>query len=96
MSTNISVSNQNNYYCEKLLIKLQEIGVDCRLQNTTSLVGQNIEKGCIITVGTPYNNKDKIKYLWDHIKDDYNCAHLSIDGVYNGCIKNYLYADYCK
>ena len=95
MSTNISVSNKSNYYCEKIISKFQKIGIDCRIQKSLSIIDQNIEKGCIITLGPPYNRKDKVKYLWDNIKEDYSCAHLSIDGVYNGCIKNYLYADFC-
>jgi len=38
MSTNISVSNKNSDYCQKILLKFKKIGIDCRLQNTTSLI----------------------------------------------------------
>ena len=71
MSTHISVSNKNNDSCDKILIRLQKVWIICRLQNTISIVGkEEVEKGCIITLGPPYNQKDKVKYLLDNIKDD--------------------------
>ena len=37
-----------------------------------------------------------VKYLWNQIKDEYGCAHLKIDGLFDGCIYNYINANFCK
>ena len=95
MSTHISVSDLKHSNCNHILRKMKEFDINCRIIETSSIVGKNLEKGCLITLGPPYNQKDHIKKLWNLIKDDYNCAHLLIDGDYNGCIYNYLNANFC-
>lgn len=96
MSTNISVSNPNQNNCEKIIKMLQIYGEDCRVIETTSLVDNKIEKGCLITMGM-FEEKKKLKEIWKKIKNTggYKCAHLKIDGVFSGCIYNYLEADFC-
>ena len=37
----------------------------------------------------------KINYIWNLIKSEYNCSHLKIDGIFDGCINNYLADDLC-
>ena len=44
---------------------------------------------------TPDNSPNKIKQIWNILKDDYSCAHLKIEGIYSGCIFNYMEADFC-
>ena len=50
MSTNISVSNSEQQNCEHILKSLHILGEDCRVIETISLVGNKIEKGCLITL----------------------------------------------
>jgi hypothetical protein len=97
MSTNISVSNPEQKNCENILKMFRLLGEDCRVIETTSLVDNKIEKGCFITMGT-FENKKKLKYIWENIKKtgNYKCAHLKIDGLFSGCIYNYLNADFCN
>lgn len=96
MSAHISVSNPEQKNCENIIRMLQIYGQDCRVIDTTSLVDNKVEKGCLITLG-PLENKQKLKEIWEIIKKKgkYNCAHLNIDGVFSGCIYNYLNADFC-
>ena len=68
MSTNISVSNSEQRNCENILKILQNYGQDCRVIETSSLVDNKIEKGCLITMGT-FENKQKLKEIWNHIKE---------------------------
>ena len=97
MSTNISVSNSEQQNCEHILRLLHILGEDCRVIETTSLVGNKIEKGCLITLNI-FENKNKLKSIWENIKKkgNYKCAHLKIDSVFSGCINNYLYANFCN
>ena len=95
MSVDISVSSQNQKNCNDIILKFMEIDVDCRIIKTRSLVDNKIEKGCLITLGHQYHDKDKLKKIWNHIKSDYSCCHLKIDGIFNGCINNYLYQEFC-
>ena len=96
MSTHISISNSEQQNCENIIRMLQIYGQDCRVIDTTSLVDNKIEKGCLITLG-PLENKQKLKGVWETIKKKgkYKCAHLKIDGIFSGCIYDYLNADFC-
>ena len=95
MSTNISVSNIKQNNCDHIIKMMKIYGQDCRVIETTSLVNNNIEKGCHITMEK--FKKKKLKDIWNVIKTkgEYKCAHLEIDGIFSGCIYNYLNADFC-
>ena len=95
MSINISVSNDKNTGCKKILDKFFKAGIQCRTLETISIVGNNIERGCLITIGDQDVSKDNVYKIWNKIHDDYTCAHLKIDGLYSGCIYNYIKSDYC-
>lgn len=95
MSVNISVSNTKQTTCNNIMQKLLLSGYNSRIIDTISTVDNNIEKGCLITLGKEYNSKNKIDKIWNTIKDDYYCAHLKIDGVFDGCILNFLSEDKC-
>jgi hypothetical protein len=96
MSIDISVSNSGQNNCNNIINILKFSGIDCRIIETTSIINNNIEKGCIITLDRSYS-KDKLKNIWNDIKKsgNYNCAHLKIDGIFSGCIYNYIYSDFC-
>ena len=95
MSINLSVSNTENTGCYNILKKLMKAGIDCRTIETNSLVGNKLEKGCLITIGDPDTSRNNIKRIWNHISHDYTCCHLKIDGIYSGCIFNYIKSDFC-
>ena len=95
MTVNISVSNEKNTGCDKIIENLKKCNIDCRLIETNSLVDNKIEKGCLITLGEKWNNKLNLKSFWDIIKKDYTCAHLDIPGKFNGCILDYLSYSKC-
>ena len=96
MSVNISVSNNNDSGCDTILKIMKSLDINCRMVETMSIVDKNIEKGCLITFSETYNSKNNVKYLWNQIKDEYGCAHLKIDGLFDGCIYNYINANFCK
>lgn len=50
MSTEISVSNSTQKNCKDLLLILKKYSQDCRVTETTSLVENKFEKGCIVTM----------------------------------------------
>ena len=96
MSVNISLSNNKGNGCKNILEKLKLLKIDARTIETLSLVDHDYEKGCLITVGSKYILKKDLSNLWDEIKKDYGCCHLQIDGIFNGCIYNYIGKDLCK
>lgn len=94
MSVNISVSSKHNT-CDDIIYKLLNSQINCRMIKTISVVDNNIENGCLITVSQKYNDKIKLKNLWNIIKSDYTCSHLKIDGIFDGCIYDYINSDFC-
>ena len=79
MSVNISVSNNNPNNCNIIMKIMRDLNINCRIIETKSIVDKNIENGCLVTFSEQYNSKKNVRYLWDSIKDDYDCAHLKID-----------------
>ena len=100
MSVSISLSNNfNNFnHCNEIIKKLMKYNINCRTIETKSIVDNNIEHGCLVTIGDKYNSKREVKKVWQIINshDDYTCAHLNINGTFDGCILNYINAYYCK
>lgn len=95
MSVNISVSDNKNIGCDNIINIMHKCGIDGRIINTNNLVDNKFEKGCLITLNENYIDKNLLKNFWNKIKNDYTCAHLDINGHFNGCILNYLYNDMC-
>ena len=96
MSVNISVSNKYYKNCQHIMNIMRDLNINCRIIETKSIVDKNIENGCLVTFGEQYNSKKNVHYLWDAIKNDYECAHLKIDGLFDGCILNYINANFCE
>lgn len=95
MSINLSVSNDTNSGCYYILKNLMRAGVDCRTIETNSLVNNKLEKGCFITISDPDTSKDNVKKIWGYISKDYDCCHLKIDGIYSGCVYDYINSNSC-
>ena len=90
MSIDISVSNNKQTNCDSIINKLLKAGIEARVIETTSIFENNIEKGCLITLGKEYNTSKKITNVWDTISRDYVCAHIKIKGLFDGCIYDYF------
>ena len=95
MSVNISISNKNNTGCKKILEKFVQLGIACRTIETMSVVDNKLENGCYVTLDKHYSSKKQVHKIWNIIKHDYQCAHLKIDGIYSGCIYDYIKSNYC-
>ena len=95
MSVNISISNRKLNNCNDVLNKLLNAKINCRVINTTSVVDNNLENGCLITLDKKYSDKDKLKDVWSIIKGYNTCSHIKIDGLFDGCIYNYIHEDFC-
>ena len=95
MSVNLSVSNTKQTNCSEIIQKLLKSNINARVIESKSIVDKNIETGCLITVGKEFYDREKMSSLWNIIKSDYICAHLQIDGLFNGCIFNYISKDLC-
>tara|TARA_A100001011_G_scaffold400201_1_gene513151 strand:- start:1284 stop:1604 length:321 start_codon:yes stop_codon:yes gene_type:complete len=90
MSIDISVCNDKQTNCDNIINKLLKAGIEARVIETTSIFENNIEKGCLITLGKEYNTPKKITNVWDTISSDYICAHIKIKGLFDGCIYDYF------
>ena len=96
MSVNLSVSNDKHSNCNHIIKKMLKLGINCRVMESVSVVENNIEKGCVITVDPEYYDKNKLRNFWCKLKgNDYTCANLTIPGTFDGCIYNYINCDYC-
>ena len=95
MSVDISVSNSKSYGCIHIINKLKKANINVRTIETVSNIDKNIEKGCLFTLGKEYIDKDNLNKIWKLFENDYECAHININGLFNGCIYNYLSEDKC-
>ena len=99
MSVNISVSNNSNNinHCKEIINKLAKFNINCRSIKTESIIDNNIENGCLLTFGNNYNSKNKVNKLWEIInsENDYKCSHIKIDGIFDGCIYDYINCNNC-
>ena len=84
------LSNKIQSNCDNIINKLVTAGIEARIIETTSIFENNIEKGCLITLGKEYNTHKKITNIWNNISGDYICAHLKIKGQFDGCIYDYF------
>ena len=95
MSVDISVSNNKNSGCKEIISCLLKANINARTIETISVIDGNVEKGCIITVGKDYYDKKKLSNIWKMLEKDYTCSHININGIFSGCILNYLSEDKC-
>ena len=70
---------------------MKNYGQDCRVTKTRSVVKNQFETGCIITMDS-FEDKSHLVNLWKVIRKDgnYDCAYVKIDGGFSGCINDYL------
>jgi hypothetical protein len=90
----LSVSKPTFLDCYEVALFLHKQGIVSNV--TTNITTQpNIEYGCKIT--QPVVKNKEIKTTWHLLKNHFgfNCAHLKIDGIYSGCILDYLRPSLC-
>ena len=90
----LSVSSEAPLNCYDLAKFLSRAGVMTNV--TANITTQpNVEYGCRVV--QPVSTKNEIEKTWHLLKDRYRfeCAHLKIDGIYSGCILDYLRPSLC-
>ena len=112
MTVEISVSQKpknplisyNESGCSHIIDAFKKFNIEGKFVPNYSLMNNNLELGCTITMDKQYENKEKLQKTWDIIElssqnnffiKKYTCAHLKIDGYFSGCIFNYLKDDKC-
>jgi hypothetical protein len=110
MSVEISVSHSLNKNtklinqdmgCNHIINAFIKSNLEGKFIPNISVFDKNLESGCTIIMPRDYNKKEKIGEIWEIIKksskeiNEYQCSYLKIDGIYQGCILNYLQKDLC-
>ena len=90
MSVDISVSKKTLTNCNEIINNLLKAGIEARVIETTSIFNNEIEKGCLITVGKEYSEHNRLSKLWDTISPGYSCSYIDIKDKFSGCIYDYL------
>lgn len=94
----------NNFGCSHIIQAFLKNNLEAKFVPNVSSINNQLEIGCTITMPKEYNSKEKITTIWNIIKyslpknciqNEYNCAHLKIEGEYQGCIYNYIKSDFC-
>ena len=91
-------SDKTDVACVRVIEALVRAGLDARVTPNTSVHAGEVEHSCAIRIPGQKKDKQHIKQLWDVIQPvgNYECAHLRADGVFNGCILNFIHAvDVC-
>ena len=96
--------------CSHIVESLIKSNIEAKIVPNLSIISKKIEEGCTITFPKDYQSREKIKNIWNIIQEspqninnnscnkiinNYNCAHLKIEGQFSGCIYNYLNANFC-
>ena len=92
----LSISS-NKLNCNEVAELMLKSGIPCSVTNNTSIVPYKntfkLEKGCRIIIDKVNPNSNMIENnIWKPIQKKFNlnCAHLSIDNIFKGCIYDYF------
>ena len=94
LTAELSVSRSQPLSCYDVARLLSRSGIMANV--TTNVTTQpSIERGCRIV--QPVSAKKEVESTWKILKNEYSftCAYLKIDGVYAGCILDYLRPSLC-
>ncbi len=94
LSSTLSVSREKKLNCEELAKFLSDNNIITSVTSNMSSTPK-MEYGCRLQQSI--SSKDDIKNIWNLLRDKYHfkCAHFKLDGVYDGCIMNYLRPSIC-
>ena len=93
-SSTLSVSSKKKLQCENIADFLGKAGIMVDVTSNITML-PNKEYGCRFVQSI--QNKDEIKHTWEILKNKYNftCAHLNIQGKYNGCVLDFIQPTLC-
>jgi hypothetical protein len=96
VSTSLAISRNEPLNCGKVVDFLARAGIITDATSNVSLMGDRKEYGCRLVRGV--HSKSEIEKQWVLLRDEYNleCAHLTVVGMYDGCVLNYLAPSRCK
>lgn len=94
LSSTLSVSKDKKLNCEELARFLGDNNIITSVTPNISTTPK-IEYGCRLQQSV--SSKNDIENIWNLLRDkyDFKCAHIKLDGVYDGCIINYLRPSNC-
>ena len=95
VSSTLSVSRKEKLDCKEVAEYLSKCNIITSISDNLSTTPK-LENGCRLTQSI--SSKDDLEKLWNLLKNryDFKCAHLKIDGHYDGCILNYLAESKCS
>ena len=107
-NNNVSEITKHNS-CVHVLKAFEKCNIEAKITPNISLVNGQLEEGCTIVMPKEYGNREKLSEIWNIVKtspgnfkgqtnllhSEYDCAHLKIDGIFQGCIFNYIKANFC-
>tara|TARA_Y100000996_G_scaffold291516_1_gene230446 strand:+ start:1792 stop:2109 length:318 start_codon:yes stop_codon:yes gene_type:complete len=95
--TIISISkNDKKFNCGRVAELLKKCGIESDIMENMSIIKDkdkfHIERGCNIRLHN-LNPQHINGEVWAPLEKEFglDCAHLSINGVHNGCIHEYFY-----
>ncbi len=95
MNYTLSVSSNDTLDCKKMAYHLSKHGIITSITENISTC-PHIEYGCRLT--NTISDKKELNDLWQILKSryDFKCAHLNLEGIFSGCILDYLRPSLCS
>jgi len=93
----LSISSTNISNCGEVATYLQHCGIPCDITENKTIMKKNgafhIETGCRIVFSKTRVDEN----LWSSLKNQFklDCAHIKVDGVFRGCINDYIRPSAC-
>lgn len=91
----ISVSRRKQLDCGEVAEYLEKLGIYSLVQSNISILPHK-EYGCQLTQSV--KTYDDVKNIWFPLKERYgfNCAHIKVANIFNGCILDFLSDSKCR
>ncbi len=98
----LSVSSAKLHHCDDIIKHMCHSGIMTSVtQNTTVICNHDthvcwLETGCRLLI--PNISKHSLQHLvWDPLQKSFHfhCAHVHVNGIYSGCILDYLRTSSC-
>ena len=95
VSSILSVSKKDKLDCQEMAKYLSKYNIITSISSNISTT-PDIEYGCRLT--NTISDKKELDDLWQILKSryDFKCAHLNLEGIFSGCILDYLRPSLCS
>ena len=96
----LSISHRKLSDCTDIVHSMRQLGIMTSVTKNQSVIcNQNkcwLETGCQLIFGG-ISKQDLQTRVWNTLRDHYGltCAHLNVQGIYSGCILDYLRESSC-